>query len=165
MLHCVPFPDAGAPAMIILGAGEDPAAASIATPFFLECAADREAGEEATEPRLLLLLGEKAGEGRADTAVLSGDAEVFVPGTTPNQPRVVPAGGTKAEAAAEAVEAGIGVAPPAPPAEETKATVRTHRRFISTRTMLAHDVVRTRDDIIASVWVHAGFYLGLFTVL
>lgn len=164
MLHCVPFPDAGAPAMIILGAGDDPAAASMAILSLLVA----DVADEAPAPTLLSaeeegthalphalplevpVVGAKVEAGRLDTEAEQSEDSVLV-GTPPNQPRVsvLLTGGTKAEsllvlAVAEAVAMAVAAAPSAPAA--AKAAVRHATR--PTRTRPRHIVVRMRDGMV-----------------
>lgn len=86
MLHCVPFPDAGAPAMMILGGG-DPA--SIAIPLFRDAArAEQEVllPESHTPPLLpvyLLATTDLCDNGREEIAV-----SIAAGLLTPNQLRV-----------------------------------------------------------------------------
>lgn len=86
MLHCVPFPDAGAPAMMILGGG---APASIAIPLS-DDAARAAAEEEATLPATHLLPRVDAADDLGDTGRDATLAALFAAAgfETPNQLRV-----------------------------------------------------------------------------
>lgn len=163
MLHCVPFPDAGAPAMIILGGGVDPAAASMAIASLRVAPLAAAAGTHVLPLTLPLAVPEVVGgganaeAGRVEIEAAQSEGFALV-GAPPNQLRVVvlPTGGTKAEsvlvlAVVVAVAVAVVVAAPsAPPGRGAKATAVRHAARIVSRTMrpTVRVVARMRDGMV-----------------
>lgn len=167
MLHCVPFPDAGAPAMIILGGGVDPAAAaSMAIPSLRVAPLAAAAGTHVRPLTLPLLAVVPVGGGGANAEagrveIEAAQSEGF--GTPPNQLRVVavlPTGGTKAEASVLVLAVAVTVAtaaaaPSAPPpgGGAKAAAVRHAARLVRRTTRPTMSVVivaveRMRDGMV-----------------